>query len=181
MWRIASKKMNGGRDICLEIATGGQLRCIKIPGWNAACHAMTSSPNMGGTLYQWRHKITGQIDVGASCPFPIEHTFMGSRAIMPGYGTIWRLSKQRPPPCTESDSDIFGLIIQNSIWCTCLEIALSWMPQGFTNEILTLVKLMAWCRQALSHYFSQCWLRIMSSCDVTMSLWDNIWFADTLP
>ena len=31
----------------------------------------------------------------------------------------------------------------------------------------TLVQVMAWCRQATSHYLSQCWPRFMSPCGVT--------------
>ena len=40
--------------------------------------------------------------------------------------------------------------------------ALRWMPQDFTDDKSTLVQVMAWCRQAISHYMSQCWLRSMS-------------------
>ena len=32
----------------------------------------------------------------------------------------------------------------------------------FTNEMSTLLQAMAWCYQALNHYFSQCWPRSMS-------------------
>ena len=42
------------------------------------------------------------------------------------------------------------------------EIASSWMPNDFFHDKSTLVQVMAWCRQATSHYLSQCWPRSMS-------------------
>ena len=42
-------------------------------------------------------------------------------------------------------------------WGNCCEIALIWMSLDFTDDQSTLVQIMAWCRQATSHYLSQCW------------------------
>ena len=42
------------------------------------------------------------------------------------------------------------------------EIALRWMLLHLTDDKCTLVQVMAWCRQAASHYLSQCWPRSMS-------------------
>ena len=36
------------------------------------------------------------------------------------------------------------------------------MPENLTNNNSTLVQVMAWCRQATSHYLSPCWSRSMS-------------------
>ena len=36
------------------------------------------------------------------------------------------------------------------------------MPEGLTDDKSTLVQVMAWCRQATSHYLSQCWLSSLS-------------------
>ena len=36
------------------------------------------------------------------------------------------------------------------------------MPQDLTDDKSTLVQVMAWCRQATSHYLSQCWLSSLS-------------------
>ena len=36
------------------------------------------------------------------------------------------------------------------------------MPQEFTDDLSTLVQVMAWCRQATSHYLNQCGPRSMS-------------------
>ena len=42
------------------------------------------------------------------------------------------------------------------------EIALTrWMPLDLTDNKSTLVQVMAWCRQATSHYLSQYWPRFM--------------------
>ena len=57
-----------------------------------------------------------------------------------------------------------------SIFC---EIAIRWMPKHLTDHYSTLVQVMAWCRQATSHYLSQCWLRSLSPCDVTRPQWVN--------
>ena len=47
------------------------------------------------------------------------------------------------------------------------KIALRWMPLDLTDDKSTLVQVMAWCRQAPSHYLSQCWPRSMSPNGVT--------------
>ena len=41
----------------------------------------------------------------------------------------------------------------------------------------TLVQAMAWCRQATSHYMSQCWPRSLSSYGVTKPQWDERKFS----
>ena len=47
-----------------------------------------------------------------------------------------------------------------------LQYFLRWYPQvnamGLTDGKSTLVQAMAWCRQATSHYLSQCWPRSMA-------------------
>ena len=47
------------------------------------------------------------------------------------------------------------------------EIAIRGMPHNPTNDNLTLVQVMAWCRQATSHYLSSCWPICMSSYGIT--------------
>ena len=42
---------------------------------------------------------------------------------------------------------------------------------GRTDAKITLVQVMAWCRQATSHYLSQCWPRSMSPYGVTWLQW----------
>ena len=43
--------------------------------------------------------------------------------------------------------------------------------KGVTDDKSTLVHVMAWCRQATSHYLSQCWPRSMSPYGVTRLQW----------
>ena len=59
-------------------------------------------------------------------------------------------------------SVIFKLISVTDGWGISSKIALKWMPQDLTDDKSTLVQVMAWCRQATSHYLSQCWPRFMS-------------------
>ena len=47
-------------------------------------------------------------------------------------------------------------------WGISCEIALIRMSLDFADDQSTLVQVMAWCRQATSHYLSQCWPRSMS-------------------
>ena len=42
-----------------------------------------------------------------------------------------------------------------------------------TNDKSTLVQVMAWCRQATSHYLNQCWPRSPMPCGVTRPQWVN--------
>ena len=56
-------------------------------------------------------------------------------------------------------------------WGISCEIALILMSLDFTDDQLTLVQVMAWCRQATSHYLSQCWPRSMSLYGVTRPQW----------
>ena len=46
-------------------------------------------------------------------------------------------------------------VLVNGGWGISYEIALGWMPLDLTDEKSTLVQVMAWCRQATSHYLSQ--------------------------
>ena len=72
---------------------------------------------------------------------------------------------------------IFKLILVNGGWGISYEIALRWMPldltvfKCLTDDKSTLVLGMAWCRQATSHYLSQCWPRSMSLNGVTRPQW----------
>ena len=59
----------------------------------------------------------------------------------------------------------------NSGWGISYEIALRWMPLDLTDDKSTLVQVMAWCRQATSHYLSQCWPRSLSPYGVTRPQW----------
>ena len=45
------------------------------------------------------------------------------------------------------------------------------MPPDLAEDKSTLVQVMAWCRQATSHYMSQCWPRSLSPYGVTRPQW----------
>ena len=71
----------------------------------------------------------------------------------------------------------FKLISMINIWSIFCEIAIRWMPQHLTDHFSTLVQVMAWCRQATSHYLGQCWPRSMLPYCVTRPQWvktDNV-------
>ena len=58
-------------------------------------------------------------------------------------------------------------------WGISCEVALIWMSLDFTDDQSTLVQVMVWCRQATSHYLSQCWPRSLSPYVVTRPQWVN--------
>ena len=67
------------------------------------------------------------------------------------------------------------LILVNGSWGISFESALRWMllDLKLTDDKSILVQVMAWCRQATSHYLSQCWPRSMSQYGVTRPQWVN--------
>ena len=69
---------------------------------------------------------------------------------------------------------IFNLILLIGILRSLYDNALQWMRQNITDDKSTLVQVMAWCRQATSHYLSQCWLRSLSPYGITRPQWVNI-------
>ena len=52
-------------------------------------------------------------------------------------------------------------------WGISCELALRWMWVDLTDDKSTLVQVMAWCRQAISHYLSQCWPSFLSPYGIT--------------
>ena len=52
---------------------------------------------------------------------------------------------------------IFQIISVIDGWVISCELALRWISLDLTDDKSTLVQVMAWCRQATSHYLSQCW------------------------
>ena len=62
---------------------------------------------------------------------------------------------------------IFNLVWLNGICIFSHDNAIRWKPQKLTDDKSTLVQIMAWCRQATSHYLSQYWPRFVSPYGVT--------------
>ena len=56
-------------------------------------------------------------------------------------------------------------------WGISCEIVPIWMSLDFIDDQSTLVQVMPWCRQATSHYLSQCWPRSLTPYGVTRPQW----------
>ena len=76
---------------------------------------------------------------------------------------------------------IFKQILVIDGWGISSEIALIWMSLDFADDQSTLVQVMAWCRQATSHYLSQCWPRSLSPYGVTRPQWVKTHTFHNLP
>ena len=80
---------------------------------------------------------------------------------------------------------IFQIISVIDGWGISCELALRRMSLDLTDDKSTLVQVLAWCRQATSHYLSQCWPRSMSPYGFTRPQWvntsrKNCWHNNTL-
>ena len=73
---------------------------------------------------------------------------------------------------------IFKRILVIDGWCISSEIALIRMSFDLTDDKSTLVHVMAWCRQAASHYLNQCWPRSISPYGVDGPQWVNLKLVD---
>ena len=69
---------------------------------------------------------------------------------------------------------IFNLVSLTGICRTSYANTLRGMPQDLTDGKSTLVQVMAWCRQAASHYLNQCWPRSLLPYGVTRPQWVNV-------
>ena len=78
-------------------------------------------------------------------------------------GKSWTLNSLAPgrPGC-HFKTAIFQSCLLIGIFTSSKDNALRWMPWDLTDDKSTLVQVMAWCRQATSHYLSQCWPSSMS-------------------
>ena len=68
---------------------------------------------------------------------------------------------------------VFKLALLIYIFKSSYDNVARWIPQELTDDKSTLVQVMAWCRQATSHYLTQCWPRSLSPYDVTRPQWVN--------
>ena len=74
-------------------------------------------------------------------------------------------------PGCHFETAIFNLVLLIGIFTSSNYNALRWMPLDLTEDKSTLVQVMAWCRQATSHYLSQCWPSSMSPYGLTRQQW----------
>ena len=68
---------------------------------------------------------------------------------------------------------IFKLILARDSSGISSEIIHRWLSLDLTDEKSTLVQVMTWCRQAPSHYLSQCWPRSLSPYGIIELQWVN--------
>ena len=68
---------------------------------------------------------------------------------------------------------IFNLNLVTAGWGISFKIVLRSMSLHLADVKSTLVQVMAWCRQATSHYLSQCWPSSLSSYGITRPQWNN--------
>ena len=71
---------------------------------------------------------------------------------------------------------IFNLVLLIGFFRFSNDNAPRWMPWDLMDGKSISVQVMAWCRQASSHYLSQCWPSSMPSYDVTRPQWVNTLF-----
>ena len=76
----------------------------------------------------------------------------------------------------DSKHGVFNLVLLIGIFRSSHDNALWWMPQDLTDDQSTLVQVMARCRQATSHYLSQCWPRSVASYGVTRPQWVKVYY-----
>ena len=69
---------------------------------------------------------------------------------------------------------IFQIISVINGWGISCELALTWTSLDLTDDKSTLVQVMAWCRQATSHYLNQWWTRSRSPYGLTRPQWVNV-------
>ena len=77
-----------------------------------------------------------------------------------------------PPGCHFKTTN-FNLVLLIGIFTSSNYNALRCMPWDLTEDKSTFVQVMAWCRQATSHYLSQCWPSSMSPYGVARPQWDQ--------
>ena len=76
-------------------------------------------------------------------------------------------------PRCHFETAIFNLVLLIGIFTSSKDNALRWMPWDLTDDKSTMVQVMACCRQATSHYLSQCWPSFLSPYGVTRPQWVN--------
>ena len=70
---------------------------------------------------------------------------------------------------------MFKLILVTDGCDISTETALRWTSMDHSDDKLTLVQVMAWCRQATGHCLNQCWPRSLPPYGVTRPQWVEIY------
>ena len=77
----------------------------------------------------------------------------------------------------DSKNVVFNPVLLIGFFRSFHDNALRWMTQDLIDDKSTLVQVMAWCRQATSHYLSQCWLSSLSPYGVANPQWVKFIFS----
>ena len=106
-------------------------------------------------------------------PDPYKSTNYATIVSDNGLSTVWWLFNSLAPGGFENifQNVFFKLISWIDTLSNSCETALRSMPQNPSDDKSTLVQVMAWCRQAASHYLSQCCPRSLSPYGVTRPQW----------
>ena len=75
--------------------------------------------------------------------------------------------------------DIFKRIFFNENDWMSIKISLKFIPEGPIDNKSVLVQVMAWCRQATSHYLNQCWPSFLTHICGTRGRWVNEFHLET--
>ena len=90
---------------------------------------------------------------------------------------LWNCPKINSLTPRKFESNFRHAILKHTLviggWGISCEIAPIWISLHFADDQSSLVQVMAWCRQATSHYPSQCWPRSLSPYGVTRPQWVN--------
>ena len=111
--------------------------------------------------------------IGQTWPFSIAIYFMVLCIIPPNFRLIAEILNSLAPGKFEWHFRylIFQIISVTDGWGISCELSLRWISLDLTDDKSTLVQVMAWCRQATSHYLNQWWPRSLSPYGVTRPQW----------
>ena len=137
----------------------------------------------------WRHRMETFSALLAVCVgnSPVTSEFPSQRLVTRSFDVFFdlrlnkRLSKQSRRVWFETpshslwrhcnDKCIFKFILLLDILSTSFEICHKWVPLNPVDDKSALVQVMAWCRQAPSHYLNQCWPRSLMPYGITRPQW----------
>ena len=155
------------------------------------CYHLIAKPGNKTAEPSWPdpYKSLWVVDIqGIQCQ--LGHQQLGLWLVMMEYSftSTGRVNSLAPgrPGC-HFKTAIFNLVLLIGILISSNDNALRWMPWHLTDEKSTLVQVMAWYRQATSHYLSQCWpismspygvarpQRVNECCRLSEKKCDKIW------
>ena len=162
------------------------------------CHNSTR-PYIAGLVQDCSNSIANALELLQSCTKPaiyalLLHLFIAAiSSFMFTWMWHWviyllwnELIYSLAPGISECESENvnFNLVLLIDFFRFSHDNAPRWMPQDLTDAKSALVQVIAWCRQATSHYLSQWCLSSLSPYGVASPQWVNIlialWSLETL-